>query len=336
MTVTIKDLAQMARTSTATVSRVLSNKPGVAEETRKNIIQLAEKLGYSPNRIAKNLALKKSHVLGFIAADLRNFVYVEFFRRIQASAKELGYQVLIADSELNVEKEKQNIGMMREHRAEGIIVFPVVDWDIRSNVDHFLQLKLQKFPFVLVGRVDNYGFDYVTSEETDTARALTQRLIAQGHREIGFVGTSDTNRCVIERQKGVAAALEEAGLHLRPEHTIPIEDDNHEKLKAMLRTPNRPTALVFVNDTVLLVANRSIAELGISVPADLSVISFSDNVWSRHMKPAITTSTEDYAAVADAAFDTLIKRIDNPSDSPLHKLVPQAIIDRESVAPPKK
>ena len=336
MTVTIKDLAQMARTSTATVSRVLSNKPGVAEETRKNIIQLAEKLGYSPNRIAKNLALKKSHVLGFIAADLRNFVYVEFFRKIQASAKELGYQVLIADSELNVDKEKQNISMMREHRAEGIIVFPVVDWDIRSNVDHFLQLKLQKFPFVLVGRVDNYGFDYVTSEETDTARALTQRLIALGHREIGFVGHSETNRCIIERQKGVASALDEAGLRLKPEHTIPLEDANHEKLKAMLRSPNRPTALVFVNDVGILLAHRTLAELGIAVPQDLSIISFGDNVWSRHMKPSVSTSRENSAAVADAAFDYLIKRIDNPGDSPLQKLVPQEIVDRESVAAPKR
>lgn len=324
----------MARTSTATVSRVLSNKPGVAEDTRRNIQQLAERLGYTPNRIAKNLALKKSHVLGFIAADLRNFVYIDFFRRIQGSARKAGYQVLIADSELDVEKERHNIEVMREHRAEGLIVFPVCDWDINSDMEHFLQLKLQKFPFVLVGKVENYGFDYVVSEEVETARSMASRVIELGHREIGFIGASDTNRCIIERCSGVELALKQAGLSMKPEHKISLDEGFEKRLGDLLRSPSRPTALAIVNDTMALMCQRVITLAGLRVPDDVSIFTFGDNFWSQYTIPALSTTHENNAGVAKAAYELLFERIDNPTMPPRHRLVLPEVIWRESTAAP--
>jgi len=333
--ITIKDLAEMANTSTATVSRVLSNKPGVADDKRRRIVELAERLGYSPNRIAQNLAMKKSQVLGFIAADLRNAVYVEFFRLVQAHVEPLGYQVLIADSCQDIEKEKRNIAIMREHRAEGLLIFPIHDWNAHSEFDHFLRLKLQRFPFVLVGKIEGYGFDYVTSEETATGIELVEHLVVQGHRRIGFVGSDNSNRCIRERMDGVRQGLRGAGLDLRECDAIPFSGEWQEQLRTVLRRPDRPTALVMVNDSFALIAQRMLVEMGFALPADVSVVAFGDGMWSRHLKPSLTTTDENIAEVAQASIELLLSRIDDPARPAEQRLVPQIFILRESTAPPR-
>ena len=324
----------MAQTSTATVSRVLSNKPGVTEDKRRRILQIAERVGYSPNRIAKNLSLKKSHVFGFIAADIRNLAYVEFFHRIQSLAREIGYQFHIADSEQDVEKERANINLMREHRAEGLIVFPVHDWHTGSDFDHFLQLKLQRYPFVLIGRADGYGFDSVVSEEVPTAMELTHHLLELGHRRIGFLGAEDENRCIAERMEGTRAALAEAGLELRPEDMVPLRDSWQEEFKAVLARPDRPTAFVCVNDVWAMMAYRPLHELGLQIPRDVSLVSFGDNLWSQHLVPSLTTSVERTAEIAEAAMAVLLRRLDDPGAPPVRESIDQDIRLRESTAPP--
>lgn len=330
MAITIKDIAQMANTSTATVSRVLSQKPGVAEDKRQRILELAERLDYNPNLIAKNLALQKSHVLGFVAANLSNPVYVEFLHIFQTRVEPLGYRILVADSEQDVAKEKRNILTMREHRAEGLIVFPVHDWNETSDIDHFLQLKLQRFPFVIVGKIDGYGFDYVTSEEVETARHHVKHLLKLGHRRIGFVGVCDTNRCIRERREGVARALSEEGLKLEDKYTIPFGPGWQEALVKMMKRPDAPTGLVMVNDVYGLQALRPLANAGLRVPQDVSLICFGDGPWSDHLMPSLTTTDENVEKVASVAIETLLNRLDDPALPPVQHLVPQEFLDRES------
>lgn len=337
MTITIKDLAQMANTSTATVSRVLSNKPGVTPDRRERILQLAKEVGYTPNRLARNLALKKSYVLGFIAADLANPVYVEFLRRIQAWGEELGYQVLVADSHRNTEKERHNIEIMREHRAEGLIIFPVQDWKRKSNNDHLLELKLQKFPFVLGGKIDGFGFDYVTAEEIDTADKLTRHLIELGHRHIGFVGLNTENRCITERYEGFRKALREERIDFDEKRdVVRFKDDESwtEELVELLSRPKRPTALVMINDVFALLATRPLARMGIVVPRDLSVATFGNEIWAEHLNPSLTTTLENDKKVARAMMDLLLEKMEDPDKAPSQILIPQELLVRESTAPP--
>lgn len=336
MAITIKDLAQMANTSTATVSRVLANKPGVTEEKRKRITELAGRLGYSPNRIAQNLALKKSHVLGLIAADLRNPVYIDFLRRMQSRVEEMGYQVLIADSEVNPEMEKHNIQIMRQHRAEGLIIFPVNDYVGQSETDHLLELKLQKFPFVILGRIEGFGFDCVTSEEADSAYRLTRHLLDLGHKRIGFVGHWAANRPARERLEGVQKALAQKGLELDERCIIPHGKDDEwvGGMTEMMRSSNRPTALVMINDTLALRAYRPMRELNLEIPRDVSLVAFGDSIWSRHLIPSLTTTQENNKEVTAIATEQLLKRLDNANLPPVQRQVPQEILVRESTAKP--
>jgi LacI family transcriptional regulator len=333
MGVTIDDVAELANTSTATVSRALNGKPGVTEATRQRIIVLADKLGYRPNRIAQNLALQKSHVIGLVAADLRNPFYIEFFRRIQHAVGARGYQVLIADSELDVEKEKHNIEVMRQHRAEGIFIFPVCDWRASLGVDHLLELRLRRFPFVVVGKVPGMSVDCVTSDELNTARKLTCHLLELGHRSIGFVGFDTNNRPIRERLEGVVSALGAAGCSLDPAHVVELTDDWRSGLTTLLRRPDRPTALVMVSDVCALMANRPIIDTGLEVPRDLSLVTFENSLWTEHMKPSLTTTLENLEGVAQSALAILEQRMADLEAPPQVRLIPQEIVIRESTAP---
>ncbi|MEO8377950.1 MAG: LacI family DNA-binding transcriptional regulator [Candidatus Sumerlaeota bacterium] len=327
---TIKDIARQAKASTATVSRVLNNKPGVTEEKRRLILALAEQHGYSPNRIAQNLATKKSHLLGFIAADLQNHSYVESFRHVQHRVEELGYQVLIADSEQNLEKEKHNIRVMRQHRAEGILLFPVHDWHEKSSVDHLLRLQKENFPFVLIGKIDDHDFNYVSTEEIEAARKLTQHLIDLGHREIAFVGWDASNRPVHERYTGYERALQNAGIDPISQARILLNGDWPGQLKKLLKARKRPTALVMINDVLTLQAQKIFHEAGVGVPRDLSVVAFGAGEWLMHLQPAVTASVENNVEVARTALEMLLKKMENPSNESEQRLIAQKLVIRES------
>lgn len=330
---TIREFAKLAETSTATVSRAFSNKAGVSEKERKRILQLAQRMGYSPNRIAQNLALQKSHVVGLVAGDLENPAYVRFFRAVQQTLEPRGYQILIADSERSAEKERHSITVMQQHQAEGILIFPVHDWDSRTSLEHLIDLRKTNFPFVVVGKIEGYGFDCVTAEEMDTAATMTRHLLDLGHRRIGFVGAEPYNRCIVERLEGVKRTLAAEKIKLNPRNVIELRDGWIDDTVAMLQRKDRPTALVFINEILANMAFWPMVETGLNIPKDLSICAFGDSVWARHNRPAITTTQEDLEQVARQALDLLMQRIANPGSPSVQSYVAQKLTIRNSTAP---
>ena len=335
LAVTIDELAALANTSTATVSRVLNNKPGVAEPTRKRVMALAEKLSYHPNRIAQNLARQKSHLLGLIAADLTNAFYIHFLRWVQQRFEPMGYQVLTADSEQDSAREKHHINVMLQHRAEGLIVFPVADWHSRIGIDHLMELRLRRYPFVTVGKLEGFGCDSVTTEEVEAAYTLAHNLTGLGHRRVAFVGFDAENRPVRERFEGVRRALREVGTDFAAGMVIELGDGLSwlGELEKLLAGTEKPSAIVFINDVLAMRAQRAIIESGLKVPDDLSVVTFGNALWTANLKPSLTTTEENLEEVARVAMDLLFERMKDPDRPTTEVLIPQRIIYRESTAP---
>ncbi len=337
MAVTLKELARMANTSVTTVSRVLNNKPGISQERRESILKLANRLGYQPNLLARNLVMQKNHIIGFIASSLTNPVYVEFFRLIDVSCRSRGYQVLIADSEGEAAREKENVELMLQHQAEGLLVFPVSDMKSGVDLQHFLDLQLRKVPFVVVGETKEYNFDCVTSEEVKSSAVLARHLLEFGHRRFGIVGEDEENRCAKLRIKGFVDALQESGVvgcngfckeDLRI--TGSVDQGGVQDAMSWFDSDKPPTALLTMNDMIALELYRPLGEKGIRIPEDVSIVTFENDFWSELVKPSLTTSAPDYPEVARLAFETLMGRVDNPRLPPQIKKVPQKFIVRES------
>ncbi len=341
MTLTIRDLARMTNTSVATVSRAMGNKPGVTPETRERIVQLAESLGYQPNRNAQSLVRQKTHLIGLVASDLHNPWYVEFLGRMESFCAERGYQILVTESQVNPLRERDNINIMLQHQAEGLVVFPVSDWISQDNYDYFLKLKLKRFPFVLIGSVEGYGFDCVYTEEVGSAARLTKHLLELGHTRFGVVDFFPQNRPARERLEGVQKALVEAGL-LSADNPITepvLRVSSYDKttcrtcLKNWFTASQPPTALIPINCEVSLELYRPLAEMGLKIPEDVSVASFDDPGWVKHLIPSMTVCRPQDETVILLALNTLVERIENPGGPPKVFSVPQELVIRESTGP---
>lgn len=340
MKVTLTDLARMAGTTPSTISRVLNGKPGVSEAKRKSIMALVKNVGYRPNLMARNFKMKKSRALGFIASDINNPFYVNFFRHIENDMREQGYKVLIADSERDLCKEKDNIENMLQNQVEGLLVFPVIDILSDYNADHLLDLKLEQVPFVLLGKIPNHPFSHVVSEEVESSRRVANHLIELGHKRLGLVlDHRQMDRPSIERHQGIAQALIEHGLCGEDEiddyiSKIYVEDDDWEaQLEKLLKADDAPTALIPLSDVMALMLKRPLKRMDISVPEDLSIVTYGDNIWSRYLSPSLTSLKPDIGGIARKALEVLMQRIENPDAPTKRYLIPQELVIRESTGP---
>ena len=350
MSLTMADIARMASTSTATISRVLSGKPGVSEPKRKEILNLLEQLGYRPNRIAQNLALGKSHLFGVVVSNLQIPFYAQLIGTLENACVEYGYGLLVVDSNHDPEREERNIETMREHQVDGLFIIPVYEYDTSIAVDHLLRLKLERFPFALVGKVEGYDFDWVTAEETNAAAETTRYLLDNGHRRFGFLGFDSGNRTVVERLTGIRAALTESSVEFEESNVVEevgtwVNGGLHSwapEIARLFSKKEYPTAIIAANDTIALIAIRNLEKLGYRVPGDVSVVGFDNSDFSALIQPAITTNAKDMGEVARIATETRkshkrkekqLEKVKDPQRKSQQHEIPQRLIERESAGP---
>jgi LacI family transcriptional regulator len=340
--ITIRDLARMANTSIASVSRVLSNKPGVNTRKRQQILELVEEYGYQPNRNAQSLILQKTNLIGFIASDLSNPWYIQYLQVINDYCRQRGYQTLVAGSSEDLDREKENINIMLQHRAAGLIIFPVSDWDSGLDCEHLEQLKRNRMPFILMGKPAGHDFSWICSEEEESSYRMTRRLIELGHRRIGLVGYEAVNRPSLERFRGALRAMCEAGLVGEGESldeprdlliTEMTLDDSTLNVRDWLNSENPPTALVVVNSDIALSLYRPIMSLGLSIPGDVSLVSFDDHSWCRRIVPSLSVCAADERQIAEDSLDMLMELIENTDSPPQGCPAPRILIERESSGP---
>ncbi len=340
MELTIRDIARLANASVATVSRVLNDRPGVSDERREAIIELAAKVGYVPNQSAQNLAKQRSHVLGFVASDLHNPVYADTVQIIEGGCRSRGYQVLIADSKGDPAQEKVNIDLMLRYRAEGLLVFPLADLEEDADINHFLHLKLRKVPFVLIGNVEGYSFDCVTLDEEDSGYLLADHLLELGHNRLAVVGAPPGNRNARKRREGVARAMTEHGVDtvfpfLRDAPEGAVTRHVVDTVTGWFREPDPPTALIAIHEEIVLRLWRPLHEMGLRIPRDLSLVCVGEGVWCPRIVPSITCVDVDNRLRAETALEILTKRMEDGDAPVFRECIPYQLIRRESSASPR-
>ncbi len=341
MSLTIIDIARMANTSTATISRVMSGKPGVSEEKRKDILELLDRLGYRPNRIAQQLALGRSNLLGIVVNNLKIPLHAQLIASLENFCGEYGYNILVMDSNHDPEKEINNIETMRGQRVGGLFVVPVYEYDTSVSLDHLLRLKLDRYPFVIIGKILGFDLDWVAVEEQNAAASTTQYLLDLGHRHFCLMGYDTNNRTVMERFESISSTLSRNGITL--EKDLVVEEVGtwvnggmlswrHEVEKVMSREV-RPTAFIAANDTIALVTIRALETMGFTVPGDVSVAGFDNSDFSALTHPTITTNAKNMEELARLATEVLIGKLEDPSRKSTQCEIPQRLIERDSCGP---
>jgi LacI family transcriptional regulator len=305
---TIRDVAQKAGVSVGTASRAINAAAGVTVETRKSVLQAAKDLGYRPNAAARALRSRNSHLIGCSFSDLENPLYARLFANLQDVLADAGFVTLISTTSNRVDRERRTIATFAERGLDGIVIAPGHEKDPELN-DLLSEFSAPIFVLdrELLVPADRLRFDH----QGGMACALGH-FKSLGHRRVLPVFTGYANPDVTPRRRAFDAALADAGLEpiggIDPEaQAVSV----FEALRDVLAGPDRPTALLVQGTRVLGSALNAIANLGLRMPEDISLISIGDSDQCAEHVPPITALAQDHVAIVQIIADRLLARIRN-------------------------
>ena len=327
----IKDVADLAGVSVASVSRVLNTSRPVAAATRERVIAAARQLNYSIDQRARAIRLKKSGTLGLIVADVGNPFTAQVIRTIEAVAYRNGNDLFLCNSDEDPDRERLHCQAMAAQRIGGVIVLPVT-----FSGEAFAPLVGNDIPVVCLDRkVDDRALDAVLVNNDAGGTMAAVALFEAGHRRIAVIGA---NRTTPGRDRVIAfrRTLLERGVTLENDLVREAnykEEGGYSETVAVLSPEIRPTALFVVNHPMTIGALRAIRDLGLHVPRDLSLVAFDDPTWAPLLDPALSTIRQPTDQLGTCAAEMLIERVEGRYSGPARLILLQPqYMDRASVA----
>ena len=329
---TMRDVARHAGVSIATVSHVINETRPVSDTLRQRVLHSMETLGYQPNAIARALRNKHSSTLGLIVPDGRNPFFAEIAQGIEEVSLEHGYSLILCDSGNDLGKVLVHTKHLSAKRVDGIV--------FTTSGDDFEDVTslLGGATAVLVIDMDAGRFpaDAILFDNFEGGRLATEHLLALGHRRIACITGPSRQSLRRERETGYRHALQEAGIS--PEDALIREGDfqpasgYHHALE-LLRQPEPPSAIFACNDLMAMGALRAAREMGLDVPAQLSIIGFDDIYLAAYTSPTLSTVRLPKREMGRQAAHMLLERIQNPARPVQRHTVALELVVRESTAP---
>lgn len=287
MGVTIRDVAEQAKVSISTVSRVLNDTCKVKEDKRLRVLNAAADLGYTPNPAAQSLHSRKTGAIGILLPYVSGDFYAELLNGIDSAAQEAGHMLLISTSHNSEEELTAALrGMYR--RVDGILVMAPV---LTSN--KVLESAPSGLPLVFLNtRTEGSSIPLISFDNYGGMRQMTEYLIEQGHTRIGYITGSSEAFDAMERFRGYREALQLAGIPILEDLIVNGEytqQAGFDGARRLLALPRPPTAIMASNDDAAIGALSAIQESGLRVPEDVALTGFDDIPSSAYTFPPLTT-----------------------------------------------
>jgi DNA-binding LacI/PurR family transcriptional regulator len=318
MPTNIVDVARHAGVSTATVSRVLSDKPHVSSNVKQRVLDAVDELDYRPSRVARSLRSQRARVIGLIVSDIQNPFFTSLVRGIEAAASADHYAVFLCNADENPEKEAFYIDLMLAEHVSGVIVSPTVSSTFPQTppvptTRAYNRLLETKVPVVAIDRrLDSIDVDTVVANNRDAAHQLVTSLINDGHRRIGAVLGVSVVSTGIERYEGYVGALQDRGLPLDLElvhQGVPNTENGRVLARQLLDLEDPPTALFAGNNLLTMGALRAIRERRLSIFKDISVVAFDEMDWMFMVEPPILVAAQPTYEMGQKAVELLFQRM---------------------------
>ncbi|OGF16908.1 MAG: hypothetical protein A2W00_10730 [Candidatus Eisenbacteria bacterium RBG_16_71_46] len=330
---TIKDVARDAGVSIATVSRVFNESAAVSSQTRRQVREVATRLNYWPNGVARSLITNRTHAVGVLLPDLHGEFFSEIIRGIDLAARKENLHLLVSSSHSDTRDLLSALRAMRG-RIDGLIVMaPDADAPaaIRAGAAHT--------PLVLIDpAATGDDLDAICIANLDGAAVMIRHLLGLGHRRIAVITGPPRNSDAQQRLEGYRAALRDAGVAPDPELEIPgdfSERSGHDAGARLLALARRPTAVFAANDSMAVGLLGALGEAGVRVPEDIAVTGFDDIALARHLTPPLTTVHVDAFRLGERAVHHLLARQGSPQGgSRPCEILPTTLVVRRSCGSP--
>jgi LacI family transcriptional regulator, sucrose operon repressor len=320
---TIHDVAKLANVSVTTVSRVLNNRGYISEATRAKVYKTMEELNYQPNEIARALLRKQSNVIGLIVPSVSHPFFSELANYVENYAYELGYKMLLCNSELDPLKEKDYIEMLKRNRVDGIIMG-----------SHTLQVEEYKnlsSPIVTIDRQISGEIPFISSDNFAGGDLAAKLLVDKGCKKIAHIcGNLELRLLANQRTEAFRAVMEEHGI----EHIIIQTDMNvfdqvqYEQIINQL-FKNHPDidGLFATSDIIAAFAVKECAAAGKRIPEDVRIIGYDDVKAARWITPELTTIKQPISEIGKLAVDLIVKQM-NEEFFETENIIPVSLVER--------
>jgi LacI family transcriptional regulator len=325
--VTIRDVAQLAGVSPATVSKVMNDAPYVSEETRLRVRAAADKLNFRPNRIARSLKMSQTATLGLITDDLEGVFTLAMMRGVEEIASAQGFSVFLCNSYGDMARERAHLELLLDKKVDGIILLS----GYRVRQRGAPALPLGSVPVVYLYQ---YTYDLpvpcVVPDDFAGAVIGARHLLAQGRRRIGIINGPSHFEATHLRLDGVRTTLQEAGIPFDP-GLVRVgrwdETNGYMLAHELMALPSPPDALFCMSDSLASGALVALRERGINVPNDLSLIGFDNRNFAAHQRPPLTTIALPLVEMGRLAGELLLRAIrENVQPATLHRVSCELIV----------
>ena len=331
--VNIKYIAKISGFSPSTVSRALRGDPNTNKKTADKILKISKELKYYPNLLAKGLRNKKTKTIGIILNDIRNPYYYETIKIIEDKLNNLGYTMILSDSNYDSNIEKKNIITMLSNSVDGIIISPV---NIESeNIALIRENELKAVFIDYAPKHENINFVHVNHEQA--ALLATEYMIKKGHKEILLLNGPFQLSVSKDFLKGYIQTLKNNGINLK-KSLIKSSELNIEKVSGIIKNTYNSinksfnfTSVVCISDMHAIGVYAASKELGFKIPQDLSIIGCDNIFMSNYLSPPLTTIHLPKIKIGKLCIEILLNQIEK-NDIEYRKIILDIkLIERESV-----
>jgi LacI family transcriptional regulator len=330
--VTMRDVAELAGVSMATVSRVLNGSETVDPELAQRVRAAISRLKYQPNRAARALAGSRSAILGLLIIDIQNPFYMDVMRGVEEVAQQNGYLLVVCNSAEDPKKEQQYIEVLASERVAGVIIVPT-----HERLQGMDTLAARNIPVVSIDRrIRTRATDAVLIDNVTAAKEAVSHLIANGYRRIGVITGPKATTTGNERLLGYRLALQEAGIPLDPQleqQGVYNEETGKRGVNALLDLDPPIEALFTGNNRLTVGALRALYARRVRVPGDIALAGFDEVGWAIPDLVSVTTVRQPAYELGKTATIRLLQRLQHP-DSPRQEIILQhQLLIRESSRP---
>jgi len=327
---TIYDVARLAGVSTATVSRALNGTGQIAPATRSAIDAAVAQLGYHPNTAARSLVTRSSQTLALLLPDITNPFYAALVSGIQERALEAGHTMLLCTTQGDPEREEQYLSLLRAKQVDGVLVDGLV-----LPADRVTRFVRDGLPIVCLDRdIDSSLVPLVQVDNRLGAKLATEHLLGLGHTRIAHVSGAAELRISDERTAGYREAHRDAGTRVDEALLAPgsfTEVGGYDATRTLLER-GAFTAVFAANDLSAIGVLAALAEVGLAVPGDVSVVGFDDLRLARFTIPPLTTVHQPAAEIARRATELLLDLAQGRAVEQMHHLLEPELVLRRSTA----
>jgi LacI family transcriptional regulator len=332
---TLGDVAQRAGTSVATAGRALGGYGKVAAATRDRVAAAARQLNYHPNALARSMKQRSTFTIGLIVGNICNSFFARIVRAVETAVMRNGCKVIVCDTDESIENELDHARRLLELRVDGLIVSPTAN-QTGALSRAVKEIYGGRVITVFIDRaVKGVNIPTVVSDNVAAAQEATTHFLELGHRRIGAVVGRRTLDSMASRIEGYRRALLEHRLTFDESLVVDAIDvgveAGYRATKKLLESKQRPTALIVMNNLLVIGALNALKEKGLTIPGDVALIGWDDFDAAPHLQKPLTVIEQPADAMGSIAAEQLMKMRSNEAVDPsLHVVLKSTLIIRES------